>query len=138
MKILRIVAAVVLGLMIGGAVNMGLILFGSGVVPAPDGVDVTDAESIANSMHLYQPKHFLVPFLAHAVGTLGGAIAGHLIAGSHRNIVAYVIGAVFFAGGIGAATMIPAPVWFIVVDLLLAYFPMAALATVIANRIRAT
>lgn len=136
MNMLRIVIALVLGLLIGGAVNMGLIMLGAGVIPAPEGVDVTDSESIANAMHLFQPKHFLFPFLAHAVGTLVGAVAGHLIAGSHRNLVAYAIGGLFFAGGIAAATMIPAPVWFIVVDLAFAYFPMAAVATQIGFKIR--
>lgn len=136
MNILRIVAALILGVVVGGALNMGLVVLGSSVVPAPDGVDPTDPESIANAIHLFQPKHFLFPFLAHAGGTLVGAITGHLIAGSYRNLTAYAIGAVFFAGGITAATMIPAPTWFIIGDLVFSYFPMAAIATIIAIRIR--
>lgn len=38
------------------------------------------------------------------------------------------IGGFFLLGGIAAATMIPAPTWFIVVDLLFAYIPMAWIA----------
>ena len=40
-----------------------------------------------------------------------------------------------FAGGVAASQMIPAPMWFIVVDLAGAYFPMAWLGTVAARRI---
>jgi hypothetical protein len=137
MNIVRIIVAIILGLVIGGAVNMGLIMLGSSIIPAPDGVDVQDVDSIAGAMHLFQPKHFLFPFLAHAGGTLVGALAGHLIAGTHRNVVAYIIGAAFFAGGIAAATMIPAPTWFTIGDLVLSYFPMALIATIIGTRIRA-
>ncbi|WP_405241231.1 hypothetical protein [Lentisalinibacter salinarum] len=129
MKILRVILALVAGVFIGGIVNMALVMLGSAIVPAPAGVDVTNAESVAASAHLFQPRHFLFPFLAHAVGTLVGATAAHLFAGSYRNAAAWAIGAVFFAGGIAAARMIPAPTWFVVADLVLAYFPMAFTAT---------
>ena len=33
-----------------------------------------DIESIKENMYLYTPLHFIVPFLAHAIGTLVGAI----------------------------------------------------------------
>jgi hypothetical protein len=41
---------------------------------------------------------------------------------------AFGIGGWNLFGGIMAATMIPAPLWFILVDLILAYIPMAYLA----------
>ena len=69
-----------------------------------------------------------MPFLAHAFGTLAGALAAYLIAATHRTQIAYVIGAVFLCGGIAASFMIPAPAWFIALDLLVAYLPMAWLA----------
>lgn len=133
MKILRVILAVVAGVFIGGLVNMALVMLGSAIVPAPAGVDVTNAESVTASAHLFQPRHFLFPFLAHAVGTLVGATAAHLFAGSHRNAAAWAVGAVFFAGGIAASRMIPAPTWFVVADLVLAYFPMAFAATRIGS-----
>jgi hypothetical protein len=76
-------------------------------------------------MHLFEARHFIMPFLAHAVGTLSGALAAHLIAATHKAQLAYVIGAVFLCGGVAASFMIPAPAWFIALDLLLAYLPMA-------------
>jgi len=119
-----------------GAVNMGLILAGSALIPAPAGVDVNDPESIAAGIHLFQPRHFVFPFLAHAGGTLVGASIGHIIALKYRNQIAYAVGTLSFAGGVAAAFMIPAPVWYVITDLVFAYFPMAFLATRIGTRVR--
>ena len=99
------------------------------------GVDVSDPQSLSESMHLFEPKHLVFPFLAHAVGTLVGALVAYLVAASHRPVFAYVIGVCFLAGGIAAARMIPAPVWFVVLDLAAAYVPMAFLGTLLGRRI---
>jgi hypothetical protein len=99
-------------------------------------VDVTNAESLSNAMHLLEPRHFVMPFLAHAVGTLAGALAAYLIAATYRARMAYVIGAVFLCGGVAASFMIPAPTWFVALDLLAAYLPMAWLSLQIGARVR--
>ncbi|MEQ9003574.1 MAG: hypothetical protein RIE74_08405 [Pseudomonadales bacterium] len=128
MNLLRNSIAVIVGLVLGGSVNMAIVMAGSSLIPPPAGVDPADADSIAAAMHLYEAKHFIAPFLAHALGTLAGALAAFLIAASYRATFAYGIGVAFLAGGITAATMIPAPALFIAVDLVGAYLPMAWLA----------
>lgn len=133
MAILRNVLALVLGIGVGGAVNMALVVAGPALIPPPPGVDVNDARSLAASIHLFEPKHFLAPFLAHALGTLAGAATAFRVAAGRRAAFAYAIGAFFLAGGIAAATMIPAPAWFVAADLVLAYLPMAWLATKLAG-----
>jgi hypothetical protein len=85
-------------------------------------------------MHLFQPRHFIMPFLAHAVGTLAGALAAYVIAASYKPQIAYVIGAVFLCGGGAASLMIPAPAWFIALDLSAAYLPMAWLGIQLGTR----
>ena len=60
----------------------------------------------------------------------------YLFAGSFRPQLAYVIGAVFLCGGVAASFMIPAPAWFIALDLLVAYLPMAWLAIRIGALLR--
>ncbi|MBB1088628.1 hypothetical protein H4F99_09020 [Lysobacter sp. SG-8] len=132
--IVRNVLGVVLGLVVGSAVNMAIISFGPMLVPPPAGVDVMDPDSLAQGMHLFEPKHFLVPFLAHALGTLVGATIASAVAARRKGVMAAVVGVFFLAGGIAAATMIPAPAWFIALDLLLAYLPMAWLGHWIAGR----
>ena len=133
--ILRNTLAVIIGFAVGGTVNMALVVVSPHVIPPPAGVDVTDSKSLSESMHLFEPKHFLFPFLAHALGTLTGALLAFLVAASYRSVFAYAIGLVFLAGGIAAAFMIPAPVWFIILDLAVAYIPMAWLATQLGHPI---
>jgi hypothetical protein len=133
--ILRNIFAVIIGLAVGGALNMTLVIVSPHVIAPPAGVDVTDSESLRTSMHLFEPKHFVFPFLAHALGTLAGALLAFLIAASYRSVFAYTIGAVFLAGGIAATFMIPAPAWFIILDLAAAYIPMAWIGTQLGRRI---
>jgi hypothetical protein len=123
--LLRSVLALIIGIVVGSVVNMGIILFGPLVVPPPAGVDMTTAEGLQAGMHLLRPQHFVAPFLAHAVGTLVGAFIAAFIAIAHRQVVAYAVGCLFLAGGIAASRMIPAPTWFIALDLVVAYIPMA-------------
>jgi hypothetical protein len=124
-KLLRNVLAILAGIAIGGAVNMALITLSPSLIPPPSGVDVNSAESLSKAMHLFEPRHFVMPFLAHALGTLAGALAAYLIAATYKVPIAYVIGVVFLCGGVAASFMIPAPAWFIALDLLAAYLPMA-------------
>lgn len=135
-SLLRNVLAVVAGIVIGGAVNSALIMLSPSIVPPPAGVNVNDAESLRTSMHLFEPRHFVMPFLAHALGTLAGALAAYLIAATHRARMAYAIGVVFLCGGIAASFMIPAPAWFIALDLVAAYVPMAWLAVQVGDRMQ--
>ncbi len=123
--ILKNILAALAGLVAGSVVNMGIIMLSGSIVPPPEGVDPTSMESIKASMHLYEPKHFLFPFLAHALGTLAGAWLAALIAASHKMKFALGVGAFFLVGGIANTFMLPAPIWFIILDLAAAYIPMA-------------
>jgi hypothetical protein len=128
--------ALLAGIAVGGGVNMGLIVLGPSIIPPPPGVDVTDAESFRAAMHLFEPRHFVMPFLAHAVGTLAGALVGCLLSATHSTAISFGIGAVFLVGGIVASFMIPAPTWFVVLDLVVAYIPMAWIGHGIGNRMK--
>jgi hypothetical protein len=132
---IRSVLAVLAGIVIGSAVNMGLIALGPLLISPPVGVDVGNAESLSRAIHLFEPQHFITPFLAHAVGTLAGALAAFLIAVRYKSHGAYAIGGFYLLGGVAASFMIPAPAWFIVLDLLVAYLPMAWLAIRIGARL---
>ena len=137
-NLLRNALAIIAGIVIGGGVNGALITISPSLIPPPAGVDVGNAESLAKGMHLFGARHFVMPFLAHALGTFAGALAAFLIAATHRKAMAYVIGAVFLCGGVAASFMIPAPAWFIALDLLAAYLPMAWLAIQVGTRIKAS
>jgi hypothetical protein len=124
----RNILAVVAGIILGGIVNGLLIALGPHLVPPPPGVDVSNPESLARGIHLFQPRHFFIPLFAHAAGTFAGAACAYLMAASHKERWAYAIGVTFLCGGIAASFMIPAPAWFVALDLVVAYLPMAWLA----------
>jgi hypothetical protein len=126
--IIRNILAVIAGGIVGSVVNMGIIMISGSVIPPPGGADVTTMEGLQASLHLFEPRHFLMPFLAHALGTFAGALVAALIAANHKMLFALVIGVFFLAGGIGNVLLLPSPVWFTVVDLAGAYFPMAWIA----------
>lgn len=135
MAIFRNILAVVAGVLVGGAVNMALVVVGPQFVPPPPGADMTTAEGLAAAMPRLGAQHFVFPFLAHALGTLTGALVAYLVAASLKLGIAHFVGAFFLAGGIAASFMIPAPAWFIALDLLAAYVPMAWLGTRIGERL---
>ena len=124
MAFLRGLLAVIAGLFLGSLVNMGLVMISGKVIAPPAGADVSTVEGLTASIHLFEPKHFLFPFLAHALGTLAGALVAARIAG-RKFLCAMIVGCVFVLGGIVNVMMLPAPLWFEVTDLVLAYFPMA-------------
>jgi hypothetical protein len=116
------------GIMVGSAVNMGIITLSGSIIPPPDGADVTTTEGLKASMHLFQPKHFIMPFLAHAFGTFVGALVAALLAASQPMRLALGVGAFFIVGGIASIFMLPSPLWYSILDVAGAYFPMAYLA----------
>jgi hypothetical protein len=81
-----------------------------------------------------EPKHFLFPFLAHASGTLLGVIFFTYFSKSNKLIFSLFVAGFFFVGGLYMVLILPAPIWFNVIDLVLAYFPMAALGFKLAKR----
>ncbi|MGC6524789.1 MAG: hypothetical protein ACON30_00745 [Flavobacteriaceae bacterium] len=123
--------AVLAGIFVGGIVNFGIIILSNFIIPPPDGVDVSNIESIKANIHLYKPIHFLFPFLAHTLGTLSGAVLAIKI--SKQTKIAYMVALVFLYGGISMVIQVPGPMWFTVLDLGIAYIPMAWLATKMSN-----
>lgn len=131
----RSMIAVITGIVVGSLVNMALVVLSPAVIPPPAGVDTSSAEEMRRGILLFQPRHFVMPFLAHAIGTFTGAGVAYLVAATQKARWAYLVGAFFLAGGIAASVMIPAPAWFIAIDLLGAYLPMAWLATRLGARL---
>ncbi|REJ83769.1 MAG: hypothetical protein DWQ44_00550 [Bacteroidetes bacterium] len=132
--IVKNIMAVIAGIILGSIVNMGIVSISGQIIPPPEGVDVNDLESLKSSAHLFEAKHFIFPFLAHALGTLVGALFAAKIAASHKMKMAMIIGFFFLLGGITMAFMVPAPSWFIFLDLGLAYIPMARIGGNIGSR----
>ena len=134
-KLLRMLLAVVVGFVLGSVVNMALITVSGKVIPPPAGADVTTMEGLKASLHLFEARHFIFPFLAHALGTLLGALVACWLAPGKSHVPAYIVGGLFLLGGITSSFMLPAPAWFVAADLLLAYLPTAWIGQALAKRI---
>ncbi|MDI1353827.1 MAG: hypothetical protein PSX36_02830 [bacterium] len=126
--ILRNFLAFVAGALVGSMVNMAIIMVSSSIIPPPIDADVTTLEGLKASMHLFGPQHFIMPFLAHALGTFAGAFLTTKMALSHHMKFALGIGVLFLAGGLANIIMLPSPLWFSILDAVGAYLPMAYLA----------
>ena len=127
-KLLKNFVAVVGGIAVGSAVNMGIILLGGHLIPPPEGADVSTMEGLREAMHLFQPQHYLMPFLAHALGTFTGSFLAAIIAVNYKIMYALLVSVFFLAGGIINVIILPSPTWFSIADLALAYIPMGYLA----------
>jgi hypothetical protein len=121
------ILAVISGLILGSGVNILLINISGSIIPPPNGADVSTVEGLKAALPLFEPKHFLFPFLAHALGTLTGALFATMIAKSKQRALSLIIGILFLIGGIMNVVMLPSPIWFTVTDLLFAYIPMVYL-----------
>lgn len=120
---------VIIGVFIGGTVNMGIIMLSDSIIPLPAGVNGSDMNSLAAGMHLFEPKNFIMPFLAHALGTLAGAFIAGFVARKYKLQVGLTVGCIFLLGGISMAMSLSAPMWFNVTDIVFAYLPMGWLAS---------
>ena len=122
--IIRKILAVAIGWFGGAFINMALIQLGHILFPI-EGVDPSNMDALAQAMPTMDTKHFIFPFLAHALGALIGAFLAALIARKNKMRFAMIIGVLFLIGGIMVNYMLPGPTWFTILDILLAYIPMA-------------
>jgi VIT1/CCC1 family predicted Fe2+/Mn2+ transporter len=134
-KIIVNIVAVLVGLFAGAFVNGGIINISGEIIAPPLGANMKTMEGLIQAMPLMEPKHFIMPFLAHALGTLIGAILCSLIARSNQLVLSLSIGLSFFIGGFMMVLQLPAPLWFDFVDLIFAYFPMAWLGYWVVSKL---
>ena len=132
--ILKNILAAIVGIVVGSIVNMSLIELGHLIFPLPEGIELDTMESYAANIDRFSTGSFLMTFLAHALGTLAGAFVAFKIAANNKAKFAYGIGICFLMGGIYMVYMVGGPTWFIAMDLIVAYIPMAWLAIKLGGR----
>jgi hypothetical protein len=71
--------------------------------------------------------------LAHQSGTLVGTFVAATIAPARKMIFAISVGIWFMLGGVFAATLVAAPIWYLVADIGL-YVPVAYIGGKIGSR----
>jgi len=103
---------------------MSLIQVGHSIFPIKD-IDPNDMSAYAAIMPTLEFHYFIFPFLAHALGTFVGAFIAGLIASKNKMTFSLSIGGLFLLGGIAVNYLLPGPLWFTILDILIAYIPMA-------------
>ncbi len=108
---IRNIAAVVAGLVVGMIVNLVLIQLNTVFFPLPDGVDMTDTAQLKDAIQGMPAAAWILVFAAHlGQAFVGGWVAARLGA-SRRMMLAMIVGILSLAGGIANAVMLSAPVW---------------------------
>ncbi len=135
-KILRNSLAVLLGWFGGSVVNMTLVQTGHRLFPL-ENIDMNDMLALSEVLPTLAPQYFIFPFLAHALGTLLGAFIAGMVVVTRRMQFSMAIGGLFLLGGIAVNYLLPGPIWFAAIDILLAYIPMAYFGGKLALKLRA-
>ena len=117
-KIFKNIGIVILGIIIGMIVNMGLIIFGGIIFTLSENFDPMNAIN-------WDFKYFIFPLLAHSIGTLSGAFIVSKLSKNSHIIIPLIVGLYFLSGGIYMVTILPVPMWFISLDLIVCYIPMS-------------
>ena len=108
---LRNIAAVIAGLVVGMIVNFALIQLNTVFFPLPDGVDMTNTAQMKEVIQAMPAAAWILVFAAHlGQAFVGGWVAARLGA-SQRMMLALIVGVLSLAGGIANAVMLSAPVW---------------------------
>lgn len=135
LHILKKSLVIFISLFAGALLNGALITVSNQIIPPPIGFDLTTAEGLQAAMPHMGLKHFLFPFLAHALGTLLSALLITRFLKSQQFVFSMMAGIFFLLGGVSMVITLPeTPIWFILVDLIGAYIPMSYFGNKIARR----
>jgi len=116
-QILKNIGIVIISIIIGMIINIGLIIIGGMIFPLSENFKPMNAIN-------WDLKYFIFPFLAHSIGTLSGAFVASKLSRNYHIIIPGIVGLYFLSGGIYMVTILPAPIWFICLDLIICYIPM--------------
>ncbi len=139
-NILAATLGLVGGMLLGAMLNMGVLMISNFIIPFPDGVNPADETSLRGNIHLFETKHYIMPFLAHAFGTLIGAFVAFKIIKMFRAPksiaagIAIAISLLFLWGGLETSKSINSPETPMLVDAVLCYLPMGIIGYWLALR----
>ena len=59
---LQNILGIILGIIIGSMVNMSIVSISGSLIPLPAGVNPEDVKSIRENIHMFQSKHYVIPY----------------------------------------------------------------------------
>ena len=135
LHILKRTTVIFIAIFSGAMLNGAIINISNKVISPPKGFDLKTMEGLQAAMPHMGPEHFVFPFLAHALGTLMAAILISRFLTSQQLIFSMMAGILFLMGGVSMVVMLPTtPIWFVLLDLIVAYVPMAYLGYRLGKR----
>src|SRR5690349_6438715 len=117
-SILRSILAVLCGVLVGGAVILGMELIGVRIFPPPQGLASEDPEVLRRAMEQLPAGAFGMVLLGWALGTFAGAWTAAKVAGRAPLGHGLAVGVLFLAAGVANMLALPHPVWFWIVGVL--------------------
>lgn len=110
MGLLRNIGGFLAGIVVGSAVNMGVLSISWAIWPLPEGMDMNDPAQLADYVAGLPAAAFALVLVAH----LGQAVAGGWLAAriaARPFALAMIVAVLTFAGSLYNLLVLPGPVW---------------------------
>lgn len=130
---LKRILIIILGIIAGTIVIYLVESIGHLVYPPPEGMDVNDYESMKTIISRLPIGAFLFVLLAYALGSFAGGSLMALMSKTGKVANAIIVGSILMIFGIINLFMIPHPVWFTLVSIMI-YIPCAYLGGQLAGK----
>lgn len=120
----RTLLASLAGLVVGSIVTGVVEFVGHQIYPPPAGIDPRDPESIRRAMETISTGALIAVLVAWAIGSMVGGLVAARLATRQPMRCALIAGAMLMLAGIANLILIPHPLWFSIVAVLL-FLPAA-------------
>jgi hypothetical membrane protein len=118
------VLSVIAGVIAGFILILVFETIGHLIAPLPEGIDISDIESIKENLDKIPVLNMVLVLVAYAIGAFGAGFVTIKIAKTQKINMALITGLILMLFGIFNLITIPHPVWFTIVNLFL-FLPMA-------------
>lgn len=118
MNILKLIAAVFVGFMVGVIVIFIVETMGHSVYPPPENIDLTNKDALAEIIRQAPMGALLFVILAYSLGSFIGGAVTHLISRLPKQRDALITGLILLIFGAYNLTSIPHPTWMVVLGIL--------------------
>ena len=130
---IRSILTVIVGILSGSATVWVLQLAGHRLYPAPAGVDLNNIEALKQYVATAPTGMLLSVLAAWAGGAFVGGLVAALLSESRRGLHALAVGALQTAFAVAQFTMIPHPLWFMILGVTI-FLPLAGLGGLLVGR----
>lgn len=126
------ILAVIVGVIIGGLIIYGIESINMVRYPWPENLSMEDKEAFAEYVSSLPVDAFITVIIAHLIGSFVAGFVCSKITPSRKLLLGTICGMFFLVGGIMNLVMIPHPLWFMVIDLMI-FVPFAWLGAKLAK-----